>query len=210
MFFNVKKGIFVAALTVFSSLSFGADYKAGVDYTVMADKTNAEDTVVEYFSVYCPHCYAMEVQGIPLLEKGLSDEIDLVKTPVDFMGFVSKAAQTKMGKAFILAREQGKADEFLDIAFPQYHRQKIDNPAGVLSDVLNIDEVEAELLISGDDIESAFAKEMAYQSELLKKGLKGTPAFIVNGKYLVKMSGLDQKDPLADLVALINYLNELD
>ncbi|MEG3765108.1 DsbA family protein [Alteromonas sp. 14N.309.X.WAT.G.H12] len=209
MLLNVKKGICIFTLMCLPGLSFADEYEPGVNYTVVSDSVNSKDTVTEYFSVYCGHCYAMELQGIPMLKKALRDDITLEQTPVNFMGFVSESSQNLMAKAFMAARDKEKGDAFLDLVFPQFHREKIDKPIAALAQVLDIDEADALDLVQDEEINKRFLKEVDAQNELLKRGLRGTPSFIVNGKYLVNMEELDNKAPFKDLVSLIKYLNGL-
>ncbi|APD92457.1 hypothetical protein BM525_21600 (plasmid) [Alteromonas mediterranea] len=213
MFSFMKKSLLVTAVLAFSTSAIASDsseYVESIDYTIVSDVTTTSDTVVEYFSVYCPHCFAMERQGIPKLTEDLGADIEIVKAPVNFMGFIDKEKQNTMGKAFMAARNEGKADAFLKVAFPAYHMDKKDAPVDALAAALNVSVADATKLLESAELEDAFKKEMEYQSMLLKKGLKGTPAFIVNGKYLVNLSELNSADPLGDLSSLIKHLNKLD
>ena len=83
-------------------------------------------------------------------------------------------------------------------------------PVKALAEAVDVSLSDATKLLESPELEKAFAEEMAYQSKLLEKGLKGTPAFIVNGKYLIDLSELNSADPLGDLASLIKHLNKLD
>ena len=175
MFSFIKKSLLVTAVLAFSTSAMSSEsneYVENVDYSIVSNDTTASDTVTEYFSVYCPHCFAMERQGIPMLKERLGADIEIVKAPVNFMGFVDKEKQNTMGKAFMAARQQGKADEFLQVAFPEYHIEKKDVPVKALAEAVDVSLSDATKLLESPELEKAFAEEMAYQSKLLEKGLK--------------------------------------
>ena len=62
----MKKFISFIVLAFFSFCIQAADFKEGTHYTVLKAPHSKSQTVTEYFSFYCPHCFQFEsvVKGL--------------------------------------------------------------------------------------------------------------------------------------------------
>lgn len=59
----MKKFLFLLG-ALFSFNAFAANLEEGKQYVQVGQTASAQPEVIEFFSFYCPHCYAFE-NGIP-------------------------------------------------------------------------------------------------------------------------------------------------
>ena len=48
--------------TLMSANSFAADLQEGKQYVQVSQQASQQKEVIEFFSFYCPHCYAFEME----------------------------------------------------------------------------------------------------------------------------------------------------
>ncbi len=61
----MKKLFALAATLLLSVSAYAAQFKEGVNYTTLKLPLSQKPTVTEFFSFYCPHCFAFE----PVIEQ---------------------------------------------------------------------------------------------------------------------------------------------
>lgn len=205
------KAIAATALLAMSFSSFSAEFNAGEEYLVIhTGKPTTTNSVVEYFSIYCPHCYSFEKQVIPDYLEMLPDEIELSRSPVTFLGFIDQASQVQMAKAYWVAENSGKGDEFLHAAFERIHLDKKKYAVPILAKVLGKTENEVKGLIDADVVDDKLTEEVGTHFKMLDAGMKGVPSFVVNGKYLIQAAELDRANFTKSLADITTHLNSLD
>lgn len=207
----------VSGVFLFLSLqATAASYEKGVHYSeipAISDAVTPPRELREYFSLLCPHCHDLE-RYMPTIKKDLPAGIKFERTHVDFLGGIAQPLQTSLTQAMALAQLHGKQEEFVLAAFDSIH-EKGKRP-NQTSDVLPIlhsigfskEQIDAELHSMPVNMIRA---GMQTDQELMvqSKSIKGVPALVLHGKYLIHLHELDRKDPIADLGKLIVYLDQL-
>jgi thiol:disulfide interchange protein DsbA len=205
--FSKTKVILASLFLTMSFSAFSSDYEEGNEYTVLTDEpATKQNSVVEYFSSYCPHCYTFEQKVLPDLLKKLPDNIELSRSPVSFLGFIDRNSQVEMAKAYWVAHESNKGEEFIHAAFEHVHVAERRSASPVLAGVMGITEEYASKLIESYNLDD----ELKRQGILLKAGLRGVPSFVVNGKYLINAAKLDRQNFIEDMAKITAYLNSLE
>jgi len=215
-----KSKLLLSAVIGLSSLlavnvSHAADYEEGKHYSVISDKATNVD-IKEYFSAYCPHCEKAEpyvVSARKRIRSTEKKEYSFERSHVSFLGGVPKSSQKFLTSSIILSDELGKQDEYVEFLFHKIHKENIRlvtpediqvvmTEFGFTEDQINNEMVSTRIM----DKTSAFVKE---QESLVREGkIKGVPSFVVKGKYLINLSGIDSSKFSEDLANLIVYLKE--
>ncbi len=202
------KGVFLGLVLALASLSAkAADFVAGTHYQEVAvDKSDAK-VVTEFFSFYCPHCYNFEPVA-KALKAQLPADATFKRNHVNFLGGVSKEAQTRLSLAFLVADSLGKGEAVAASIFAAIHqdRQRLDTEAAVLGLLANqgIDEKTYKGNVASMMVTSAAADYEANQEKYSKIGaLTGVPTFIVNDKYVVNIRAVRSQQEFNDLVAYL-------
>lgn len=184
-------------------------WKAGEHYQQIADIATAKPEVAEVFSYWCPHCYRME-PFVNELKKRLPKGVAFNKVHANFMRFTNKQIQDDATRAMLVAKALGKEAELNAAIFNFIHKYQssIDNVTD-LQNIFAIQGVEAEQfaqLINSEQVTQGLAANNTFLQQH-KGHIKGVPALIVNGKYLVKFAkGMTAEDQFA----LINWLTQLN
>jgi thiol:disulfide interchange protein DsbA len=185
-------------------------YVAGKHYLVSDMSGSAQPELREYFSLYCPHCFSLERHMVSIksdLPKGMTFE----RSHVDFLSGISPDVQALLTKSYIAAENIGKGEAFVGETFRAIHIENkvIKDKEGVLSLMENVG-VPSDML--EDNIIAMQQSAMqADQDMLVTSGLlKGVPTLVVNGKYIIVTTELDNKDPISDLKKLIYHLQNKD
>ena len=85
----MKKWFFLAMAAAFSLSTHALDLTEGKQYLVIeGQQRTAQPEVIEFFSFYCPHCYAFETQyHIPQkIAEALPEDTSFKQYHVDFLG----------------------------------------------------------------------------------------------------------------------------
>ncbi|CAD5758100.1 thiol-disulfide interchange protein DsbA precursor [Escherichia coli] len=137
--------------------------------------------VVEFFSFYCPPCYAFRHQfGIDEgIRRALPPEKQMVKCHVDFLG----ALGPEMTHAWSVAMILGIEDDVEPLLFDAVQvKRSLKTPADIRAvfEKAGVDGAEYERLL-----DSPVVKEKSAEQRGLFKAFRvtGTPAVYVNGRY---------------------------
>lgn len=186
----------VALLVTFSGWLHAANYKEGVDYEVLEQPGKVDVPgkieVREFFWYGCPHCFQLE-STIKNWKPTLAEDVNFVATP---------AAMNKRwvahAHAFYVAQALGKLDEIQPKLFYRLHVEK--------KPVNSQDQLAAffgEFGVSESDFNKLYdsfsVRVKVRQADAMSRAyrLRGVPALVVNGKYLVKtQSGMSYEDML--------------
>lgn len=200
----------LAPVMAFASAAAPVQYQEGVHYDVVAEKATTKPEVLEFFSFYCGHCKAFEPFA-QTLNKNLPKGVSLTKYHVDFLRAASPELQQSLAKAYVVAKNAGQADRIADVIFDYLHNQRATfSSEQDIRNLLVVNDIPAMLFDSGMVNPAVLAevatmkKSQDHYSEA--KVLQGVPTLLVNGKYLVKFSGLSQENFQQDLDAVVAYL----
>ncbi len=191
-----------ATLLVLHMPAQAASFKEGVDYEILpqAGKVDVPGKleVREFFWYGCPHCFQLE-QPLSAWSKQLPADVNFVKTPAPMNNNWVPHAH-----AFYVAESLGKLDEVSDKLFHALHvkKERVFEQAQLASFFTQFGVSEQEF----DKLYNSFAVRVKVrQAGALAKTyrLRGVPALVVNGKYLVKAK---QGQPEQSLFPVVEYL----
>jgi len=193
-----------------AALAVGGPYEEGKHYDVIAEQRTAKPEIKEFFSFYCPACFAFDPY-INSLEKSLPEGTVLKKYHVDFMGQASKEIQAGLSQALVLAKAKGKGHEVGRAIFEHIHvkRQPFASAQDIRSVVTaaGIDAAVYDKEINNFVVKSQ-TKLMQKEQEQFTKSrvLNSVPTIIINGRYKIINQGLDRTNTEQDFKALVQYL----
>ena len=202
--------IALVALITIPLSAHAAKWEEGKHYKVVPGQPTNTPELREYFSYYCPACRSFE-SLLPDIQKAMPANAKFAKTHVDYMQFTSAEIQYMIAQAKLVADKTGLEKAFSGALFNhiQTERKKIDTP----------DDLEAIYVKVGGDAEKfkkgmkSFSivgqakREKKIQDKLNKAGyITGVPSFVVNGKYVINIRSLDNKNFVEEYKALMTYL----
>lgn len=205
---RILLAIGLAFITVFNVMAADSSpYKEGVQYEVLRQQASSEPQVVEYFSLYCPHCFEYE-KVLKKIKAEIPEGTKLIRRHVDFL----PNRRPEMGR--LMSRAYATA-EVLDVAekvVPQIFKYNFVEHSIISSkeDVRNVFIVSG---VSGDEFDKAFnsfavnSKVAAMRDAYKRDEVNSTPTIVINDKYKVRPQGLAESDDfVGDYIKLINYL----
>lgn len=193
-----------------AAYAVGGPYEEGKHYEVVAEQGTAKPEVKEYFSFYCPHCFAFDPY-VKSMEKSLPEGTAFKKYHVDFMGQASQEIQAGLTQAMILAKAKGKGDEVSKAIFEHIHVKH--QPFASAEDIkavavgAGLDAAIYDKEINNFVVKSQTKLMQKSQADSSKaKVLDSVPTFIVNGRYKIINKSLDPANTEQDFKALIQFL----
>lgn len=200
------KGILIALMLTVGIGSALGQFKENVNYTVVSQTATATPTVTEFFSIYCGHCFQFEPL-MPTIKESLKAGTTFEKSHVDYIPRDNPEVRAGMVKAYVIMDQLGeKGDEVLQYFFNQIHLmgRAVDSMSTVkkMFEEKGVSKIDIELYFLDKEID-AKAKKMAKAWE--EKKISNVPSLVVNGKYLVNMSSVNNTE---ELMTLVNYLVE--
>jgi thiol:disulfide interchange protein DsbA len=193
-----------------AALAVGGPYEEGKHYDIVAEQRTAKPEIKEFFSFYCPACFAFDPY-INSLEKSLPEGTVLKKYHVDFMGQASKEIQAGLSQALVLAKAKGKGHEVGRAIFEHIHvkRQPFASAQDIRAVVTaaGIDAAVYDKEINNFVVKSQTKLMQKEQEQFTKsKVLNSVPTIIINGRYKIINQGLDRANTEQDFKALVQYL----
>jgi len=207
---HVALGAAISFTVSFSAFADQAPYQEGVHYTQIGVPSK-EDTLTEYYSVFCPACYRFT----PLMDKleaSLPKNINVEYAHVNFMKHAPVDVQRELTfllhAGFAVDREEGKT--FQSWVFDKIHNEKWrPETTDAIWLFINQSGVDKRILEKANNPE--FRDEVErYLNTLMAMvnadSILGTPTLIVSDAYRVEVGALNKNDPFGDLVNLITHL----
>jgi len=197
----IKHSLITLILAMFCSSvwAMGVErFVEGVHYEKVEGTEAAPGTVIEFFSIGCPHCFHLESMLDTWL-KTKPKNVTFSRVPATWNpGF------RDLGQLYYTARKLKLEDKLVPLAFERIHVQKKNikgrADAEALFAELGVDEQTFADAWSDQQVETetnvanrAFAK---YQ-------IRGVPAFVVNGQYKTTAAMAGSADEVFDV---INFL----
>ena len=198
------KFLFATLLLLASQLSVASDnFTQDEHYQLLDTPLSQSAQVVEYFSYYCPFCYNFE-PIVAELKKNLPTGTPLHKVPVAFLGGnMAATVQRAHATAGLLNIE----DAFTAALFNQIHQQR--KPPQNRSDItklfasIGVEQAQLDAQFDSMVVNSMITQ---YDAEVSAAGIRSVPSFVINNKYLVKISAVSSQEQFN---ALVNYLLSL-
>ena len=198
----IKNALIVLVLNLFCSSAFSKDYQEGRHYELiepLPTRNPEKIEVIEFFWFGCGHCFSLE-QLIKNWKSEVSSEVDFFRLPVVWN------AQTKTHAKLFFATETLQVPEAIQGIFSaiHYNRKMMLSDKEVIPFFQGYGIPEDQYLAATN---SFGLKNNLRKAELFafKYGIKGVPAFIVNGKYKVSAT---REIGTEDLLDVVNYLIE--
>ena len=198
----IKNALIVLVLSLFCSSAFSKDYQEGRHYELiepLPTRNPEKIEVIEFFWFGCGHCFSLE-QLIKDWKSEVSSEVDFFRLPVVWN------AQTKTHAKLFLATETLRVPEAIQGIFSaiHYNRKMMLSDKEIIPFFQGYGIQEDKYLAATN---SFGLKNNLRKAELFafKYGIKGVPAFIVNGKYKVSAT---REIGTEDLLDVVNYLIE--
>ena len=198
----IKNALIVLVLSLFCSSAFSKDYQEGRHYELiepLPTRNPEKIEVIEFFWFGCGHCFSLE-QLIKDWKSEVSSEVDFFRLPVVWN------EQTKTHAKLFFATETLKVPEAIQGIFSaiHYNRKMMLSDKEIIPFFQGYGIQEDKYLAATN---SFGLKNNLRKAELFafKYGIKGVPAFIVNGKYKVSVT---REIGTKDLLDVVNYLIE--
>lgn len=195
---KVTSLLFSILFVLFSSATQAAEPKAGVDYTLYApaqpvDAAAGKIEVTEFFAYSCSHCADID----PLIENWLKSapkDVSLRRIPVMFRPQLLPGV-----KLYYSLEAMNLLDKLHGAVFNALHVQHIN----LLDEKTLFDWIASKGIDTAEF--SAVYRSFSVQSKVQRAdqiakthGIPGTPALVVNGKYLVSAADHAQQLKVVD------------
>lgn len=204
----------ISAISVFSNIVQAQEFKEGKHYSAFdLPKTN-KPTIAEVYSVFCPGCYAFEA-NYRMIKNAVPDNVKFERH--HSWGMVGTNADAMNGIAKLNAISEIYSDELSNRVmwdvFTLIHekRTKPDVPdlhkiLGKYNDLVSKD---LHKVYDSFQVRSMISKSKKKLDKWRSEGVtKGTPTWVVNGKYRINIGELDRDQFFKEFNALLNYLLE--
>jgi thiol:disulfide interchange protein DsbA len=202
----MKKIIMLLAGLMMTSLVQAAPlFKEGEHYDVVKQAATTKPEVLEFFSYFCPHCYSFE-PIVAELKKSLPQGVEFKRNPVAFLG---REMGPELQRAYAVATLLDVETKFSPVAFKQIQIDR--KPPQSRADIKALFE---SIGVAGNEYEGAvdsFAVTglvSQYDRNTAEMQIRGVPATVVNGRYLVKAESVKSADEYKALVQFL--LNKKD
>ncbi|RDV36857.1 thioredoxin [Bradymonadaceae bacterium TMQ3] len=147
-------------------------------------------TIVEFSSLQCPFC-ARALPTLTALKERYGEKLRVVfkHFPLQFHGDSELAA-----RAVVAAQEQGKGWEMRDAI---YARQRELGPELIdeLATELQLDQAAFASALQSEEVAERVARQ---QEQGLDAGVRGTPSFFINGRFVVGAQPLENFEAIID------------
>ena len=202
----MKKIIMLLAGLMMTSLVQAAPlFKEGVHYDVVKQTATTKPEVLEFFSYFCPHCYSFE-PIVAEVKKGLPQGAEFKRNPVSFLG---REMGPELQRAFAVATLLDVESKFSQVAFKKIQEER--QPPQSRADIKALFE---SIGVAGNEYEGAvdsFAVSglvAQFDRNTAEMNIRGVPATVVNGRYLLKTEAIKSADEYQALVKFL--LNKKD
>ena len=188
---------FLAAMLMIPMVHAAPQFKEGVNYDVVSQTGSAQPEVMEFFSYFCPHCAKFEPIAEDL-KKSLPEGVPMKKNPVAFLG---REMGPEMQRAYALASLLNVEAKLTPAIFNKIHtqRQYPQSRADVKQIFLD-NGVPAEEFDGAVDSFAVSGMVSQFDRNTESYNIRGVPAFLVNGKYMVKIESITSQEQFSQLV----------
>lgn len=192
------------ALALLPLAACAQQFKEGTHYTVLAKAATAKPEVKEFFSFYCPHCYAFE-PIVDKIKKDLPAGAEFKKSHVDFMPRNNKDVAQGLGKSLAALELLKAEDAGIAAIFSHLHKDKkrFSSMAEVRDILVSKAGVEPAKYDSAYNSFMASGRANQMQSEQKSFNIRSVPTFIVNGKYQIELGSVKSEEEYVELVKFL-------
>ncbi len=191
-------------LVLLPALAVAAEYQEGTHYTRLSKEVRTQFPdkveVVEMFGYWCPHCNNFERYLAPW-KKRLPEHVDFKAIPVIF-----RPNQEEFAKAYYVSRALELGTEAHQALFDKIHRQR-----GWINNKEDLQAFFADFGVTEEAFDKAYSSfalksQMSLgESRARNYQIKGVPAMVVNGKYLVTAESAGSQ---REMLKVVDFLVE--
>lgn len=179
-------------------------YEEGTHYEKRSEIKSKTPEIREFYSYWCGHCFSMQDMFHRIADK-FKDKAKFVRNPVDLMG---GAMGPESQKALAVATLIGIDEEFSNTLFKSMHQEgKIPhsiNDFVYIFEQLGIPEDKFNRDYISFPVQGMVASWNKATEDL---NIDAVPEIVVNGKYVVNMSAVNNEE---ELINVIDYVLTLD
>ncbi|MGY3926988.1 thiol:disulfide interchange protein DsbA/DsbL [Aeromonas simiae] len=192
--------LFIAAMLMMPMVHAAPEFKEGVNYEVVKQTGSAQPEVLEFFSYYCPHCYKFEPIASEL-KKSLPQGVSFKKNPVAFLG---REMGPEMQRAYAVANLLEVEGKLTPVIFSKLHEQKqFPQSRDDVKQIFVDNGVKGEEFDGAVDSFAVSGMVSQFDRNTEEFQIRGVPAFVVNGKYLIKIESIISQDQFNRLVSFL-------
>ncbi len=193
--------VWFIGICLFALQAMASDLKEGVDYIVL-DKPipNMQNKVLEIFNIGCPHCAHFNEDFIPSLLEFLPKNVEFlayhIAAPIPVHEEISKILVVALAKDKAAGLDTKSPNtlykKVLNYYFNVIHkeRKKWNNLQELTKEgleIMGITEVEYQEILKSKDSQETLKE---WQNLIKYTEIQGVPSFIINGKYLILIGGI--------------------
>ena len=191
---------FLAAMLMIPMVHAAPQFKEGVNYDVVSQTGSAQPEVLEFFSYLCPHCAKFEPIAEDL-KKSLPEGVPMKKNPVAFLG---REMGPEFQRAYAVANLLNVEGKLTPAIFDKIHNQKqVPQSRGDLKQIFVDNGVPAEEFDGAVDSFAVSGMVSQFDRNTESYNVRGVPAFLVNGKYMVKIESITSQEQFNQLVQFL-------
>ena len=191
---------FLAAMLMIPMVHAAPQFKEGVNYDVVSQTGSAQPEVMEFFSYFCPHCAKFEPIAEDL-KKSLPEGVPMKKNPVAFLG---REMGPEMQRAYAVANLLNVEGKLTPAIFDKIHTQRQYPQSRTDVKQIFVDNgVPAEEFDGAVDSFAVSGMVSQFARNTESYNVRGGPAFLVNGKYMVKIESITSQEQFNQLVKFL-------
>ncbi|MDH1900044.1 thiol:disulfide interchange protein DsbA/DsbL [Aeromonas sp. INTO2] len=191
---------FLAAMLMIPMVHAAPQFKEGVNYDVVSQTGSTQPEVMEFFSYFCPHCAKFEPIAEDL-KKSLPEGVPMKKNPVAFLG---REMGPEMQRAYAVANLLNVEGKLTPAIFDKIHTQRqIPQSRADVKQVFVDNGVPAEEFDGAVDSFAVSGMVSQFDRNTESYNVRGVPAFLVNGKYMVKIESITSQEQFNQLVQFL-------
>lgn len=197
------KKVLLALMGVVMAFSVSAaDYEDGKQYATLDKPETEHKQVIEFFSFYCGACFQFDQRYhiSQKIKEALPEDVEYHKYHVSFMGGdIGMKLTQAWGVAMVLKVEE----KVKPLIFEGVQRKRNINTLKDIRDIFiqaGVSGEEFDSLWDSFVVKSLLSKQL---QEAENMNLTSVPAIYINGKYMIKLDGIESID---DFVNVTKYL----
>ena len=191
---------FLAAMLMIPMVHAAPEFKEGVNYDVVTQTGSAQPEVLEFFSYFCPHCAKFEPIAEEL-KKSLPEGVPMKKNPVAFLG---REMGPEMQRAYAVANLLNVEGKLTPVIFDKIHTQRqYPQSRADVKQIFVDNGVPAEEFDGAVDSFAVSGMVSQFDRNTESYNIRGVPAFLVNGKYMVKIESITSQEQFNQLVKFL-------
>ncbi len=187
---------FLAAMLMIPMVHAAPEFKEGVNYDVVKQTGSAQPEVVEFFSYFCPHCATFE-PIVEQLKAVMPEGVPLKKNPVAFLG---REMGPEMQRAYALASLLNVEGKLTPAIFSKMQQRQYPQSRADVKQIFLDNGVPAEEFDGAVDSFAVSGMVSQFDRNTESYNIRGVPAFLVNGKYMVKIESITSQEQFSQLV----------